>query len=108
MDFRWKPNGRRASTCMENSAMSSTAIPVAEYVRMSTEHQQYSTENQSQIIHRYARARGMNVIRTYADHGKSGLNLSGRLGLAALIRAAQSGTAKFVAVLVFDVGRWGG
>jgi DNA invertase Pin-like site-specific DNA recombinase len=92
---------------MEISAISPPAIPVAEYVRMSTEHQQYSTENQSEIIRRYAQTRGMNIVRTYADHGKSGLNLSGRLGLGGLLRDVQSGASDFVAVLVYDVSRWG-
>ena len=50
---------------------------VAQYVRMSTEHQQYSTENQSDIIQRYAEARNMAIIETYADHGRSGLNITG-------------------------------
>ena len=50
-------------------------IRAAEYVRMSTEHQQYSTENQSEIIRQYAERRGMTVVRTYADAGKSGLRI---------------------------------
>ncbi len=40
-------------------------IPVAAYVRMSTEHQQYSTENQLDRIKEYAARRGM-VNRTFA------------------------------------------
>ena len=46
-------------------------IRAAQYVRMSTEHQKYSTENQSEIIVRYAAQRGITIVRTYADHGKS-------------------------------------
>ena len=45
----------------------------AEYVRMSTEHQQYSTENQGDKIREYAAQRGIEIVRTYADEGKSGL-----------------------------------
>ena len=45
----------------------------AEYVRMSTEHQQYSTENQADKIREYAAHRGIEIVRTYADAGKSGL-----------------------------------
>ena len=45
----------------------------AQYVRMSTEHQQYSTENQADIIREYAARRGIEIVRTYADEGKSGL-----------------------------------
>lgn len=74
---------------------------------MSTEHQQYSTENQSDAILKYAQARGMTIVRTYADHGKSGLNISGRSGLANLLHDVQAGSIDFAAVLVYDVSRWG-
>jgi len=49
-------------------------IPVAQYVRMSTEHQRYSTENQGLAIQEYADSHGMQIVKTYADAGKSGLN----------------------------------
>ena len=80
---------------------------VAEYVRMSTEHQKYSTENQAQVIREYAAARGYEVVRTYADAGKSGLSLGGRDALQNLLDDVQSGNADFSAVLVYDVSRWG-
>lgn len=48
-------------------------VRAAEYVRMSTEHQQYSTENQRSKIREYAQRRGLSIVRTYADEGKSGL-----------------------------------
>ncbi len=79
----------------------------AEYVRMSTEHQQYSTENQARIIHEYADHRGFKIIRTYADEGRSGLRLDGRDALKRLISDVESGTADFEAILVYDVSRWG-
>src|SRR6202040_902514 len=53
-------------------------IRAAQYVRMSTEHQKYSTENQSESINRYAEQRGFTLVRTYEDSGKSGLRLDGR------------------------------
>ena len=46
---------------------------VAQYVRMSTEHQQYSPENQSDVIRLYAESHNMEIVQTYADHGRSGL-----------------------------------
>ena len=52
-------------------------IRAAVYVRMSTEHQKYSTENQGDAIHRYAAERHIDVVKTYADEGKSGLRLDG-------------------------------
>jgi DNA invertase Pin-like site-specific DNA recombinase len=74
---------------------------------MSTEHQKYSTSNQSEIIARYAAARGLTICQTYTDDGKSGLRLDGREALQRLIDDVQSGKAEFDAILVYDVSRWG-
>ncbi len=79
----------------------------AEYVRMSTEHQQYSTENQADKIREYANRRGIQIARTYADEGKSGLSIDGRHALQQLIRDVESGHADFEMILVYDVSRWG-
>lgn len=79
----------------------------AQYVRMSTELQQYSPENQSAVITRYAENHGLEIVRTYSDHGRSGLNLSGRDGLRQLLADVESGRADFNSVLVYDVSRWG-
>lgn len=78
-----------------------------EYVRMSTEHQRYSTENQSDVIQQYAAKRGIEIVRTYADAGKSGLRLEGRDALKRLIDDVQKGRADFTTILVYDVSRWG-
>jgi DNA invertase Pin-like site-specific DNA recombinase len=82
-------------------------IRAAQYVRMSTEHQQYSTENQADVLREYAAKRGMEIVRTFADSGKSGLRLDGRDALKELITVVQSGGADFGAILVYDVSRWG-
>jgi DNA invertase Pin-like site-specific DNA recombinase len=82
-------------------------IRAAQYVRMSTEHQKYSTENQADVIANYAAARGFEIVRTYADEGKSGLNLSGREALQALIADVTTGNADYAAILAYDVSRWG-
>ncbi len=74
---------------------------------MSTEHQQYSTENQADIIREYAASRGFEIVQTYADAGKSGLSVSGRDSLKQLISDVTTGSANFSAVLVYDVSRWG-
>ena len=79
----------------------------AQYVRMSTEHQRYSTENQGDAIRQYAERRGLEVVRTYADEGKSGLRIDGRDALKRLIEDVQSGKADFTTILVYDVSRWG-
>ena len=82
-------------------------IRAAEYVRMSTEHQQYSTENQSDAIRDYAVLRGMEIVRTYADHGKSGMSIVGRDALKRLLADVASGKADYTVILVYDVSRWG-
>ncbi len=79
----------------------------AEYVRMSTEHQKYSTENQADAIRQYAEKRGLEIVRTYADEGKSGLRIDGRDALKQLISDVQNGQADFEAILVYDISRWG-
>ncbi len=79
----------------------------AEYVRMSTEHQQYSTENQADKIREYAAHRGIEIVRTYADAGKSGLRIDGRLALQQLLKDVETGAADFQMILVYDVSRWG-
>lgn len=82
-------------------------LRAVEYVRMSTEHQQYSTENQSDKIREYADRRGIEIVRTYADSGKSGLRIDGRASLQQLIKDVESGSADFTIILVYDVSRWG-
>ena len=82
-------------------------VRAAEYVRMSTEHQKYSTDNQGEAIRRYAERRGYEIVKTYADEGKSGLNLGGRLALQKLLEDVESGAADFKALIVYDISRWG-
>src|ERR1700686_3232179 len=66
---------------METSTTSTnTPLPAraAQYVRMSTEHQQYSPENQLEVICQYAASHTMEIVQEYSDHGRSGLNCQGR------------------------------
>lgn len=57
---------------------------------MSTDHQKYSTENQSEYIAFYAAQRGYEIVRTYADEGKSGLRIDGREALQRLLADVES------------------
>jgi len=49
----------------------------------------------------------MNIVKTYDDHGRSGLNLAGRDGLRQLLSDVENGAANFTNLLVYDVSRWG-
>jgi DNA invertase Pin-like site-specific DNA recombinase len=87
--------------------ISGKPVRAAQYVRMSTEHQKYSTENQAEAMQQYAARRGIEIVRTYADAGKSGLSLDGRGALKQLIEDVQNRTADFTIILVYDISRWG-
>ncbi|WP_041748336.1 recombinase family protein [Bradyrhizobium cosmicum] len=79
----------------------------AQYVRMSTDHQRYSIENQAAIIAAYAQARGLEIVRTYRDEGESGLGIKNRPGLRGLINDVRQGRVNFSHILVYDISRWG-
>lgn len=82
-------------------------IPAAQYLRMSTEDQPNSIPTQRDGIQRYAAAHGFEVVATYSDPGKSGLEIRNRPGLRRLLRDVLTGNCKFRAILVYDVSRWG-
>ncbi len=74
---------------------------------MSTEHQQYSTSNQLDVVREYAARKGFELLRIYSDEGRSGLTIRGRSGMKEMIAAVTGGSADFEAILVYDVSRWG-
>ncbi len=82
-------------------------IPVAQYLRMSTEHQQYSLDNQQMAIQAYAEKQGFCVIQTYTDGAKSGVVLKRRNGLRQLLQDVMGGKPMYKAILVYDISRWG-
>ncbi len=82
-------------------------IPAAQYLRMSTERQEYSLDNQAAALARYAEEHGFAIVRTYQDAGRSGLTIRERKGLKDLLTDVVGGHAGYRAVLVYDVSRWG-
>ena len=74
---------------------------------MSTEHQQYSPQNQTDVIRQYAADHNMDIVREYSDHGRSGLNIAGRDGLNQLMSDVEAKRSDFTSFLVYDVSRWG-
>jgi DNA invertase Pin-like site-specific DNA recombinase len=97
-----RKNGRRFLTDIPERASRA-----AQYVRMSTDHQKYSTQNQGEAIAAYAERRGLTIVRSYEDEGRSGLDIDGRQALQDLIGDVKSGRADFECILVYDVSRWG-
>jgi DNA invertase Pin-like site-specific DNA recombinase len=82
-------------------------LRAAQYVRMSTDLQKYSTENQAAAIGAYADQRNLTIVRTYVDKARSGLRINNRKGLQDLISDVRDRRADFDFILVYDVTRWG-
>lgn len=84
MVIDWSQKGGQTATS------DTSKVPAATYVRMSTEHQKYSTDNQMAVIRRYAEKHGFEIVRSYADEGKSGLRLIGRDALQICSRTSKA------------------
>src|ERR1043166_2664880 len=80
-----------------------TPIRAAQYLRASTDLQQYSITNQMESIAAYADRRNISIVRSYPDEGRSGLRLDDRPALKRLLKDVQSGAADFEVILVYDV-----
>lgn len=92
------------------STAAPTARPTAraaQYIRMSTDHQKYSTENQALAIAAYAFERDIEVVRTYVDEARSGVTIARRNALNRLLHEVRDGRADYSMILVYDVSRWG-
>lgn len=82
-------------------------IRVAQYLRMSTDHQQYSIHNQAEFIKKYADDHNMEILYTYDDAGRSGLTLEGRHAMQKLLSDVINKNITIEAVLFYDVSRFG-
>lgn len=81
--------------------------PAAAYIRMSTDLQKYSMENQLATIRQYAAERGFEIVHIYEDAGRSGLRFDQMDGLKQLLGDVERGNASFKVILVYDISRWG-
>jgi DNA invertase Pin-like site-specific DNA recombinase len=91
----------------ENTLEAAPLIPAAQYVRMSTDDQEFSIENQKTAIQEYAARHHFLIVKTYADPGKSGVIIKNRPALRELLKDVVSGNTGYKAILVYDVSRWG-
>ena len=89
------------------SAASRVAVRAAQYVRMSTDHQRYSIDNQVSAIASYAAQNNIEIVRTYADEGRSGVQLKGRLALSEFLADVRDRRANYKTILVYDINRGG-
>lgn len=92
---------------MARAAEPETTRRAAQYLRMSTDQQRYSLDNQAAAIAAYAAGNGLTICRSYVDAGVSGLRAANRHGMQQLLAEVVGGEADFEVVLVYDVSRWG-
>jgi hypothetical protein len=59
------------------------------------------------VIARHADENGYEIVQTYADEGKSGVNLGGCAGLQQVVKDFEEGSADCRALMVHDVRRLG-
>ena len=77
------------------------------YIRMSTELQTESPENQERAIRAFADIYGIVIVKVYADLGVSGMTAEQRGQFLALIDDVEHGRNAFNIVLYLDESRWG-
>lgn len=100
-------NARSSSTEQAKNDSVPRRGRAAQYLRMSTEQQQYSIENQRDAIREYAQEYNLRIVKTYSDPAKSGVTLRSRLGLIQLLQDIIAENHPFDTILVYDVSRWG-
>lgn len=81
------------------------SIAAVGYIRMSTDKQETSPEQQRIEIQRYAAANGYTILKWYDDLGISGDKTEKRIGFQKMIADASDG--RFKAILCWDQDRFG-
>ena len=82
-------------------------FPLPNTCEMSTDDQPNSIPFQKDAIRVYAENHRFEVIATYSDPGKSGIEIKHRPGLRKLIQDVVGGHVPFKVILVYDISRWG-
>lgn len=77
------------------------------YIRMSTELQVESPENQEREIRAYADIYGIEIVKIYADLGVSGMTAEKREQFRAMLDDVEQGRSIYNIVLYLDDSRWG-
>lgn len=84
--------------------MSKTLIPAAGYLRMSSDKQDTSIDDQRSELIAYAAKHGYKIVRWFSDEGIAGWKSKQRIGFKALIADAEEG--EFKVVLCWDQSRF--
>ena len=96
----------QTGTAYTPAEIKSLRLKGAIYIRMSTELQVESPENQERAIRAYATEYGIEIVKTYVDPGVSGIT-ERREEFQALIDDVEQGRNAYTIVLYLDASRWG-
>lgn len=77
------------------------------YIRMSTELQTESPENQERQIRAFAQNYGIEIVKVYADLGVSGMTAEKREHFLTLLDDVDHNHNQFNIVLYLEESRWG-
>ena len=92
----------------ERTKNAPTRRGVAYYRHSAQDRQENSIEIQQEQVRKFAAENGIEIIREFADRGKSGLSVEGRDSFNEMLHEYVEGRkADFAYVLVLDVSRWG-
>jgi DNA invertase Pin-like site-specific DNA recombinase len=81
---------------------------VAYYRHSAHDRQENSVEIQQELVRKLAAEHDIEIIREFADRGKTGLCVEGRDAFNEMLHEyVEGGKADFKYVLVLDVSRWG-
>ena len=80
---------------------------VAYYRHSAQDRQENSIPIQRERVKKFAREHGIEVIREFADYGKSGLSTEGRDDFKKIMEVIVDPSNEFDYVLVLDMSRWG-
>lgn len=76
------------------------------YLRASTDHQEYSVQDQLAYITEWAKKNNCKIVKVYCDDGISGAYAAKRPGFLAMIEDVTTGLSGAEAVLVWDSYRF--
>lgn len=80
---------------------------VAYYRHSAKDKQENSVAIQQELVQKWAKEHGVEIIQEFADHGKSGLTAEGRDGFNDMLDNWVKKRSDFDFVLCLDVSRWG-
>ena len=84
------------------------AKAVAYYRRSAQDRQENSIPIQREQVQKFAQEHDIEIVKEFADHGKSGLSTEGRAGFNEMLEDyVVGGAMDFEYVLVLNVSRWG-